>query len=73
MKRKPPWKRTVAIPRERPMSVKGPKVELAPWEIVRDILYRAELPRNDPGAYCPGGIYERVSKEIAAALASAKI
>lgn len=50
----------------QPIMARAPKSKR--WEIVRDILRRAKLPRNDPGAYCRGGIYERTSKEIAAAL-----
>lgn len=52
----------------QPIMARAPKSKR--WKVVRDILYRAKLPRNDPGAYCPGGIYERTSKEIAAALSN---
>lgn len=38
------------------------------WEIVRDILYRMPLCRNDPEEFCPGGKVELVSREIAKAL-----
>lgn len=41
---------------------------LADWEVVRDILYRAQLSHNDPKDFCPGEKFERVSKQIAKAI-----